>query len=284
MINKPNLSPETIRNDIKQAYKNIYNVSDTELADTVLQDLTTLFSGGMPGFLKCDTGYHDLLHTLQVVPPFIGIIDGWNKSERRPAISRESFDNGIIAVLLHDTGYIKTGTDSAGTGAKYAFVHTKRSAEFAARYLAQIGFGAGRIASVQNIIMCTGVRIEFEHIRFHSEEERIVGYALGTADLIGQMSAPDYLEKLPVLYREFEEAYRYEGSDKLSQMGMVVFNNADDLISKTPYFFEVVVKKHFENMGSVHECLALHFPDSRNHYLEEIEENIKKIKSYLARQ
>ena len=37
---------------------------------------------------------------------------------------------------------------------------------------------------------------------------RIVGFALGTADLLGQMAAPDYVDKLPVLYDEFVEAAR----------------------------------------------------------------------------
>lgn len=278
MLRGESLTSKNILNEIRTIYKENYQEDNVEIIEVVLNDVIDLFSGKRKGFLKCDTRYHDLLHTLQVIPPFIGIIDGWNKSENNPNISREFFDMGIIAVLLHDTGYIKTRDDIEGTGAKYTFIHTQRSAEFAGHYLSHIGFEKHKISSVKNIIMCTGVKVDFNKILFNSEEERIVGYTLGTADLLGQMSAVDYPEKLPVLYREFEEAYRHEGIERLRKRGMTVFESADDLIRKTPYFYEVIVMERFKDMGSMHKYLPHHFKDSRNHYIEAIEENIKRIK------
>ncbi len=236
------------------------------------------FSGKRKGVQKCDTRYHDLMHTLQVIPPFIGIIDGWNKNKNTPYITREFFDIGVIAVLLHDTGYIKTEDDIEGTGAKYTFTHIQRSADFAGLYLRHLGFEKQKISEVQNIIMCTGVKIDYTKIPFNSDEERTVGYALGTADLLGQMSADDYPEKLPILYREFEEAYFHEGIEKLREREAIVYESVDDLIRKTPYFYEVIVLRRFKNMGSMYKYLTYHFKDSRNHYLEAIEKNLKKIK------
>src|SRR4030042_212887 len=100
------LDYRSILDKIKIICKENYQDDNTEIIEKVLKDVTDLFTGKRKGFLKCDTEYHDLIHTLQVIPPFIGIIDGWNKSERTPDVPRELFDIGIIAVLLHDTGYM----------------------------------------------------------------------------------------------------------------------------------------------------------------------------------
>ena len=278
MLRGKGLTPENILDELKIICKEIYGENNINLIKTALNDVTALFSGKRKGFQECDTRYHDLMHTLQVIPPFIGIIDGWNKNKSTPYISREFFDIGIIAVLLHDTGYIKTEDDIEGTGAKYTFTHIQRSADFAGLYLPQLGFDKYKISAIRNIIMCTGVKIDYTKIPFNSKEERTVGYALGTADLLGQMSANDYPEKLPVLYSEFEEAYRYEGIEKLRKREAIVYESVDDLIRKTPHFYEVVVLERFKNMGSMYKYLTYHFKDSRNHYIEAIEENIRKIK------
>jgi len=265
-------------NEIKGFCKENYKEEDISLIELVFKDIIDLFSGRRKGFLRCDTRYHDLSHTLQVVSPFIGIIDGWNKSENPLKISKEFFEMGIIGVLLHDTGYIKTADDIEGTGAKYTFIHPYRSSEFASKYLQEIGFEEDKILSIKNIIMCSGVKVDYNKIRFASEEERIVGYALGTADLLGQMSSPDYPEKLQVLYNEFEEAYRYEGKEKLNKYGIPMFESAEDLIRKTPDFYHNVVMGRFKEMGDIYKYLKFHFNDSRNHYIEAIEENIERIK------
>ena len=278
MLNKEHLNPKNILNKIRTIYKQNYQEANIGMIEVVLKDVIDLFSGKRKGFLKCDTRYHDLSHTLQVIQPFIGMIDGWNKSKNSPNISREFFDIGIIAVLLHDTGYIKTSDDIDGTGAKHTFIHIYRSADFAAHYLLEIGFEKYKIFSIQNAIMCTGVKVDYNKLLFNSEEERIIGYALGIADLLGQMSAVDYLEKLSVLYSEFEEAYRYEGIERLHERGIAMFESADDLIRKTPYFYENVVMGMFKEMDSLYKYLAYHFNDSRNPYIEAIEENIKKIR------
>ena len=59
------------------------------------------------------------------------------------------------------------------------------------------------------MIRYTGVNVDLAGLRFHDEMERIVGYSLGTADLLRQMAASDYVEKLPILYQEFAESERF---------------------------------------------------------------------------
>ena len=278
MIPRENLTYENVLSEIRTVHQNNYNESRIDVIERVFKDVIALFSGNKRGFQKCDVKYHDLVHTFQVILPFVYIINGWNTSGKTPKISEKFFDMGIISVLLHDTGYIKSDDDTEGTGAKYTFAHVQRSANFAGEYLSRIGFEKDLIPCVRNTIMCTGVSVEYASIHFRSEEERIIGCALGTADLLGQMSADDYLEKLPVLFSEFQEAYQYEGIEKLKQIGTHIFKSSDELMKHTPYFYEMVVMKKFNEMGSLHTYLTYHFGNSKNPYIEAIERNIQKIK------
>jgi hypothetical protein len=278
MLKENILNYTTILNEVRKVYSEHYGIYDLGIVESVFHDIINLFSGRRKGFQECDTTYHDLLHTLQVIPPFIGIIDGWNKSKNSLKISKEYFDIGMIAVLLHDTGYIKTADDADGTGAKYTFVHIQRSADFAEQYLSQLGFERQKINSVHNIIMCTGVKVDLAHLPFQSEEERIIGYTLGTADLLGQMAAPDYLKKLYALFSEFDEAYHFEGKEKLKSMGLAIFDSAEDLIRHTPHFYEYIVKKRFEHMGGMYRYLSFDSSNLNNSYISAIEKNIMNIK------
>lgn len=283
-MDKRVLNKEKVLEDVRKIYRDTYDTDNLDLIEQAFNDVADLFAGRMAGYIRCDTSYHDLVHTLQVIQPFIGIIDGINKSEHPVKLSKYYFDLGIIAVLLHDTGYIKTDTDPTGTGGKYTFAHIQRSIDFAERYLSSISLAHEAVVSIKNIIMCTGVVIDYSALPFNSEEERILGYALGTADLLGQMSDPAYCEKLHSLYNELEESYRFEGIDDLREKGVRIFTNADDLIRSTPQFYEVFVKDRFEKLGNLHMYMNYHFNDSKNPYIEAIEENIEKIRQMHASQ
>jgi hypothetical protein len=275
------LTYENIIEEIKTICRANYHDDDVRLVERVFQDSISLFDGKTEGFLKCDTKYHNIIHTLQTIPPFIEIIDGWNKSKSAPFVTKEYYMLGIIAVILHDTGYIKCNDDTRGTGAKYTFTHVQRSVDFAGTYLPQIGLDKDSVVSVQNAIRCTGVIFD-NKVHFHSDEEKIIGYALGTADLLGQMSASDYVDKLPSLYLEFEEAYGFEGLENLYGRGSTLFKDSSHLIKNTPLFFEKIVMERFKMMGSVYTYLTYHFNSSDNPYIKEIEKNIGKIKSITA--
>lgn len=277
------LTYENIMGEIKTICRANYHDEDVGLVEHVFRDSINLFDGRTDGFQKCDTRYHTIVHTLQTIPPFIEIIDGWNKSKSTPFVSKEYYVLGIIAVILHDTGYIKDNGDTEGTGAKYTFTHVQRSIDFAGMYLPRIGLDNKSVASVQNAIRCTGVIFD-NKVHFHSEEERIIGYALGTADLLGQMSASDYVDKLPELYLEFEEAYGFEGLENLYGKGSTLFKDSGHLIENTPVFFEKIVMERFKTMGSIYTYLVYHYNSNDIPYIKEIEKNIGKIRSITARQ
>src|SRR5882724_8945211 len=167
------------------------------------------FEGRYRDYQAVDARYHDFEHTLQGTLCMARLVRGRHLAGAQPALTQRAVQLGLLAILLHDTGYLKQRDDSEGTGAKYTVTHVERSAEFAALLLKDKGFSPGDIQAVQNMIHCTGVDATLSVIPFQSEIEKIAGFALGTADLLGQMAAEDYVDKLPILFSEFAEAVKY---------------------------------------------------------------------------
>jgi len=120
---------------VKEIYSDNFESDLQYRIEKVFWDVTDLFAGRMKGFHRCDTGYHDIQHTLKTVIVVAQIMDGWNRSRSLPLISQKFFGLAIVAVLLHDVGYIRRLDDDLGTGAKHTFRHVKRSVEFAEQYL-----------------------------------------------------------------------------------------------------------------------------------------------------
>ena len=241
----------------------------------VAKDVLALFKGHFSGYLACDTRYHDLEHTMRVLPPFCKLVIALCRNHPETILPRD-LELGLIAVLLHDSGYIRREEDCYGTGAKYTLRHIDRSIDFARLYLPSLGYQEQDLIRVEHMIRCTGVKPKLEQINFASEGSRLLGYALGTADLLSQMSDPHYLGKLPLLFLEFEEAYNYEGPKQLRELEIQPFKSCEDLIRKTPFLFKKVVRKRLEDMGAVYRLLD--DPETgQNLYLERIQEHMKEI-------
>src|SRR5213078_3234841 len=110
------------------------------------------------------------------------LLHGRHQTGLKPEVSHRMFELGLLAILLHDTGYLKKRDDTAGTGAKYTVTHVDRSAEFAKELLSEKKFSSKDITAVQNMIHCTGVDAALSVISFQDELEKVVGHALGTED------------------------------------------------------------------------------------------------------
>ena len=228
----------------EEALKWIYQVTDvlpsgisTDRIEQVIQDVQNLFNGHFPGYVACDTRYHSFEHTLLLFPPFCQLAVAL--SRKYPGtLSPRDIELGLIAVFLHDTGYIRNVEDHLGSGAKYTFRHIDRSISFAYGYLPSLGYQEQDLVRVEHMISCTGVKPHVDNINFLSEGCRLLGYALGTADILGQMSDQHYIEKLPLLFLEFKEAYSYEEPESLAEMEIQRFTSEKELIRHTPTFFK----------------------------------------------
>src|SRR5438105_4152527 len=91
------------------------------------------FTGKYPGYQPIDAHYHDFEHTLQGTLCMIRLLRARNQTDPLPRLDQRTFQLGLLAILMHDTGYLKTLEDRDGTGAKYTITHVSRSAEFAGR-------------------------------------------------------------------------------------------------------------------------------------------------------
>ena len=116
-------------------------------------------------------------------------------------------------------------------------------------------------------------------IPFESEMEKILGFALGTTDLLGQMAVEDYVDKLPLLYAEFAEAARYL-HDKTHIVAR--YSSADDLLRKTPDFWDTFVRSKLDrDFGGLWRFLNDPYPDGPNPYVQCVEANMEQLRGRL---
>ena len=131
-----------------------------------------------------------------------------------PTLTHRDLELMVAASFLHDSGFIKEIGDDEGTGAKYTLTHVTRSGAFAAKFLDEFDVTPDEVRLVQLAIECTGIQVDVDGLPFNDDRERFIGCVVGTGDMLGQMAAPDYPEKLDRLYREFAEAATYPRSQR----------------------------------------------------------------------
>jgi len=260
-------------------YRSIYADADPTFLPWACDRFRDLFGGRYEDYQPVDVPYHDLEHTMQGLLCLARLLQGRDRAAAEPAIPRRVFELGILAILLHDTGYLKRAADAEGTGAKYTLVHVDRSLDFAGRFLGAQGLATAEIQAVQNMIRGTAMNAAPVDLPFASGTERTVGCALATADLLGQMSADDYVERLPGLYREFAESCEFFGhrADRLR------YDSAEHLMADTPVFWESCVKPKLENgCQAMYRYLNDPYPDGDNAYLDRIEANVARAASLAS--
>jgi hypothetical protein len=268
--------PAAVRREVLTAAEAMFPRCDRAFIEQGFAWVTDCFAGKYPGYQAIDAHYHDFEHTLQGTLCMMRLLRARYKSGARPEVDQRTFQLGLMAILMHDTGYLKTRGDVEGTGAKYTITHVDRSADFAGQLLREKGFKPAEISAVQNMIRCTGVDANVQAIPFASEIERITGFALATGDLLGQMAAHDYVEKLPVLFGEFAEAARF--SHNRSHF-IASFADPSDLMRRTPEFWSgYVLKKLDGDFLGLYRYLNQPYPDGPNHYIQLVEENIEKLR------
>jgi len=237
------------------------------------------FLGRNDDYQAIDARYHDFEHTLQGTLCLARLLDGRHAAKAQPEIPRKLAELCLLAILFHDTGYLKKRGDNEGTGAKYTAIHVSRSATFAREFLAKKGYVEDDLKLIDNMIRCTGVAANLAAIPFRNDLERMMGYALGTSDLLGQMAAPDYVDKLPVLYLEFAEAARH---DPPSGERFAQYKDAADLMRKTPVFWSAYVWPRInEDFGHLFVYLNDPYPNGPNPYLLAVEKNMQRIQERL---
>ena len=234
-------------------------------------DVERLFAGLYPGYRACNTAYHDFRHTLQVLLAMTRLMHG--ASVEGVGFTDREINLGLISALMHDTGYIQKLEDKAGTGAKYTLTHISRGIRFVENYYAGDDYFEPEMKNFHDILSCTGIHTMVAETEFASKKAALLGRMLGTADLLGQMADRLYLEKLVILYNEFEEG------------AVPGFNSEADLYRKTVSFYRRTKARFKNEFGNVNRFMISHFRKrwniDANLYEEAIEKNIYYLKYVL---
>jgi hypothetical protein len=246
-------------------------------------DFARLYRGQYPGYHACDVGYHDIQHVLDVTLAMARLLDGHQKVNGVDMpLSDEMVVAGIACALFHDAGYIRRLHDTRhDNGAAYTRIHVSRSARFMTDYLPTIGLDYA-VPICQRIVHYTGYEVNPADIVVPCVEEQLLGWLLGTADLIAQMADVAYLEKCrDKLYPEFVGG-GLAGEKGNRSSGGIIYKSPSHLLQSTPNFIRSAIQVRLD--GYFHSCYryaADHF-DGPNLYMEAIEQNCELLESILA--
>lgn len=262
--------PQAIFDEISTIIKMINAEGTLQLFRNVFFDIVKLFNGAYPGYRASNTKYHNLEHTLLVTLASTRLIHGCT-------VAGYLFDDhgilvGLLSALYHDCGLIQTTDDTEGTGAKYTVGHEERSVAFMKQNLGKWGAEERLVRDCAIVIRCTNLDLPLSTVAFPDAQIELLARIVASSDLIAQMADRHYLEKLVLLFKEFEEA------------GIPGFASEEDLLRKTEGFYkDVVVHRLSVDLGNVAELMRHHFEKrwgiNRDLYQTSIHNNISYLKS-----
>jgi hypothetical protein len=265
-------NPEEIVEEVLRIFYYHYAEDSALRIRLAFSQVRSLFAGEFPGYRECLAEYHDFNHTMSVLLATARLLDGYNIE--RVFLPEELAIELLLAALLHDTGYIQEDWDTEGTGAKYTPLHEQRSIEFLKRHSGVFELEQQEIDPMIRLIQSTDLKTDFAGIPFVSEHEQDAGAMLGSADILGQMSDRDYLEKLLFLYYEFREA------------GIAGYETEFDVLRKTREFYEVVKERLRDTYLHMFELAHHHFREryeiNQNLYIDAVDRQMAYLDKIIA--
>ncbi len=266
-------NPQSTLNELRHIVALTVNDFDHALFEQIYADINMLFVGDFPGYRASNTKYHDLEHTSSVVLAAGRLIHG--AFVEGHSFTAKTILLGLLGAIFHDIGFIQADSDVNGSGAKYTIGHEERSIRFMKEYLSQKSFSEQDLEDCTHIIMSTILDLEIKDIPFRSDDIAMLGKIVGSADLLAQMADREYLEKLFMLFKEFEEA------------GMPGYGSELELLQKTQDFYKhVALQRLGQEFENVSAFMLSHFKNrwdlDRNLYQESIVANINYLKTVVV--
>jgi hypothetical protein len=228
-------------------------------------DILRLFQGNYPGYRASNTAYHDVNHTYLVALALVRITHGLQLNGRD--LTPRQMQLAICGAFFHDTGLIQRQDDLEGTGAKYTIGHEERSIRLLMEYLDRAELSVDERHDCSQMIRCTILAERPGEFHFCDDKMKILGYTLGAADIIAQMADRQYLEKLPSLFKEFQEG------------GLSGYMSELELLEKTDEFYNSTAIKRLDgDFQGIAANVRAHFRErwhiDEDLYSEAIEQNI----------
>ena len=266
--------PVCVKLEVLRIFRGLHPRVAPRALESAFDDVSRLYRGEFPGYARCDTQYHDMQHILDVTLAMARLLDGYERSRGDgPGFGPREFQLGVICALFHDCGYIRKLNDHRHrNGAEYTTTHVSRGGRFLREYLPAIGLGEFAAAAPQ-ILHYTGYERPVATIRLEDASLRLLGSLLGSADIIAQMSDRCYLEKCrDRLYPEFVAGGITH--KRTVQGEVVVFASAEDLLRKTPSFYQNAARRLDGDLGGAYQYAGSHFGGS-NLYMDAVRKNIR---------
>ena len=183
--------------------------------------LGTIAGQALDVIAKSDALYHDLEHTILVTSVGQEILQAKRVCEGSSSVTAEDWLHFVVALLCHDIGYCKgvchqddiaMGRYSTGVGNRAVFLPFSATDASLSRYHVDRGQRYVQeqwqheplvdVGTVQRIID----RTRFPSVdKYPASDIRGLADLGRSADLIGQFSDRNYLQKLPALFYEFEQ-------------------------------------------------------------------------------
>jgi hypothetical protein len=260
--------PQSVYEEVRDLVSLVYADYDFTWLNNVFKDVVNLYNGNYPGYRQCTTPYHDLKHMTDVLLALASLIHGAHASgvsfrERHVTLA-------LIAILLHETGYIQRDDDTSGTGGKYTLVRLERSIQFLDQYFADNGYDTKDCDICRSFIRCTDKDVSLVDMQFVSKGEETLAKMVATAEIIGQIADRTYLEKLLFLFQE------------LSEVHVLGFRTELDLLENTLESYRRAQYRMENDLGDVKIYFAKHFRErweiDYDMYGDAIENNL----SYLG--
>jgi hypothetical protein len=259
-----------------------YPGADFSKLTHAFEHVKALFAGAYPGYLPCDTLYHDLRHTLDAALATARLIDGHDRTQPPAArLGARRAMLGVIIALLHDSGYLRQTSESrVENGAVFTKIHVSRSADFLLQYLPTLGFAAEAMLAAR-LVHFTGYEIDLEALAVEDPRDHVLGCIVGTADLIAQMADRTYLEKCrDFLYEEFVWG-GIARETLLNGREVVNYRSANDVMLKTPDYYDKVACKRIQGqLGGADRYAEAHFGGA-NLYRNEIETTMRFLRTAI---
>ena len=276
--------PAAVAAEVHRIYQHLFDRGPAGPLARAFDDTAALYQGRHPDYFACDTGYHDLQHVLDVTLAMARLLDGYERGRRRgdEPLRPEAFVLGVLSALFHDFGYLRRRNDHRHRhGAEYTLTHVSRGAAFLRGYVRSLGLDEACSRAAATLVHYTGYERPAETIRLDDVLLRRVGQMLGTADIIAQMSDRCYLEKCrDRLYPEFVLG-GLAGRRRAGVQRLPVFASGEDLVRKTPAFYESAAKRLELQLARCYEFARLHFGGD-NPYLDELGKNVRHAQRVAA--
>ncbi len=266
--------PVCVKLEVVRIFSSLYSRTQAPALARAFDDVTRLYRGEYEGYAKCDTEYHDIQHVLEVTLAMARLLDGYQRSRGDgPSIGERLFQLGVICAMFHDCGYIRRANDTKHlNGAEYTRTHVSRGGKFLRDYLPEIGMDEFKDVAGQ-VLHYTGYERPVATIRMPDPIFALLGSLLGSADIIAQMSDRCYLEKCrDRLYPEFVAGGITK--QKTTKGEVVVFADADDLLRKTPSFYQNATRRLDGELGGAYQFAQQHFGGT-NLYMDAVRQNIR---------